>query len=216
MLTSIKVTGFKSLGSLEFEPAQVNVLIGANGSGKSNILEAIGVLGAAAAGRVDDQALLRRGVRPGVPILYKTALKGIRIPEAIYLEARWQQEVLYSVGINNPLEKPRPAWLYKTETVRRGSLSDFAIFAPVTPVLRGIAPDPAPRVPVGLFGGRLPEAVIPLLDRQKKRFGDLSFKELFTLLDWAHPPFYCGTRQDGQDSRASNRTLSGPVGQGRR
>src|SRR5215208_4592296 len=103
MLDRLKVTGFKSLDQLEMEPGQINVLIGANGSGKSNILEAIGLLSAAAGGRVDDQALLRRGVRPGVPTLYKTALKGINIPPAIYLEASWEKRVLYRAGINNPL-----------------------------------------------------------------------------------------------------------------
>jgi ABC-type uncharacterized transport system ATPase component len=238
MLTRLKITGFKSLSQLEIEPANVNVFIGANGSGKSNILEAIGLLSAAAGGKVDDEALLRRGVRPGIPALYKTALKAIKISPAIYLEAAGKGDVIYKAGINNPLGEPKPAWAYKTETVSlagrdlltrgpsggqlaglkwggvskefapspvsglaalaRGTedfsgppadfidaLSNFAIFAPVTPVLRGIAPDPAPRVPVGLFGGRLPEAVSPLLDQKKGLFGRLRLKELFTLLEWA-------------------------------
>jgi hypothetical protein len=47
-------------------------------------------------------------------------------------------------------------------------LDDYAVFAPVTPVLRGIAPDTAPRNPVGLFGGQLPEAVAMLLEGQGK------------------------------------------------
>ena len=42
-------------------------LVGANGVGKSNVLEALGVLGAAANGVVDDESLLRRGVRAGLP-----------------------------------------------------------------------------------------------------------------------------------------------------
>src|SRR4030042_4283816 len=73
MIDKVHFKWFKSIEDVEFEPGRVNVLIGANGSGKSNLLEALGVLGAAASGRVDDEALLRRGVRPGVPRLYKTA-----------------------------------------------------------------------------------------------------------------------------------------------
>jgi hypothetical protein len=237
MLTRLEINGFKSLNHLAIEPAQVNVFIGANGSGKSNLLEAIGLLGAAAAGRVDDQALLRRGVRPGIPALYKTALKKFHIRPAIDLEAQWKDEVVYRAGIHNPLDAPKPAWAYKTETVKVGgrlilgrgprtgklladdkehllglapspqaglaalarateefrgepadfldALADFAIFAPVTPVLRGIAPDPAPRAPVGLFGGSLPEAVSPLLDHKAKKLGNLPFRDLFKLLEWA-------------------------------
>lgn len=242
MLTHLKVRGFKSINASEgLELGQVNVFIGANGSGKSNLLEALGLLGAAASGRIDDQSLLRRGVRPGVPALYKTSLKGTRLLPAIYLEGVWSgaraERVRYSVGINNPRSEPKPAWGYKTETLDVGgrsllsrgetggrlggarwaqshdiapkreaglaalarateefagepsnyleALQDFAIFAPVTPVLRGIAQDPAPRAPVGLFGGRLPEAIGPLLDRKENTFGGMPLRELFELLDWA-------------------------------
>jgi predicted ATPase len=66
MITRFSVESFKSLEKVEVELGSVNVFVGANGSGKSNLLEAIGVLGAAAFGRVDDESLLRRGVRPGV------------------------------------------------------------------------------------------------------------------------------------------------------
>lgn len=70
MFTHISVQGFKSLLDVKkLGLGQINVLIGANASGMTNILEAIGVLGAAASGNLDDQALMRRGVRPGILIL---------------------------------------------------------------------------------------------------------------------------------------------------
>ncbi|MBI2376947.1 MAG: hypothetical protein HYV07_23305 [Deltaproteobacteria bacterium] len=50
-------------------------------------------------------------------------------------------------------------------------LDDYAIFAPVTPVLRGIAQDTASRSPVGLFGGGLPEALESLSPAQTKGMG---------------------------------------------
>src|SRR5438132_7291795 len=80
MITRITVRSFKSLESVTVDLGQVNVFIGANGSGKSNLLEAMGVLGAAASGRVDDESLLRRGVRPGLPQLYKSAFLEERAP----------------------------------------------------------------------------------------------------------------------------------------
>ena len=83
VLERLSVKTFKSLDDVTVDLGLVNVFIGANGSGKSNLLEALGVLSAAADGKVDDQALLARGVRPGLPAQYKSAfpaLPGGRIP----------------------------------------------------------------------------------------------------------------------------------------
>lgn len=44
---------FKSLYNTSFEPGKVNVFVGANGSGKSTILEAISLLSAAMTDQVD-------------------------------------------------------------------------------------------------------------------------------------------------------------------
>jgi len=42
MITQLNIRGFKSLADVDVELGQVNVFIGANGSGKTNFLEAIG------------------------------------------------------------------------------------------------------------------------------------------------------------------------------
>jgi predicted ATPase len=65
MITKFKVHCFKSIENAELDLGNINVFIGANGSGKSNLLEALGVLAAAAYGRVDQESLIRRGCRPG-------------------------------------------------------------------------------------------------------------------------------------------------------
>lgn len=119
MLSRVEVKSFKSLEHVELDLGLVNVFIGANGSGKSNLLEAIGVLGAAANGRVDDEALLRRGVRPGLPVLYKSSFKGSRQPEAIHFSAA-NGGATFSVGLFNPLHQPEPAWRFKTEQLSEG------------------------------------------------------------------------------------------------
>ena len=226
----LTVGGFKSLHAVDVELGQVNVFIGANGAGKSNLLEAIGLLGAAVGGRVDDQALLRRGVRPGVPALYKSAFKSRSVPPKISLYAHAVTGVSYHAYITNPLFDPQPFWIFGNETIRdadeskvasrgpRGNasvgrqrlelenhgsvaaltradretpaairdfldgLADYAIFSPVTPVLRGIAPDTAPRAPVGLFGGQLAEAVGLMMSTQ---VGKQELAEVYDLIDWA-------------------------------
>ena len=42
-------------------------------------------------------------------------------------------------------------------------LQGYVIYSPTTPVLRGVAPETQPRQPLGLSGGRLPDAVHELL-----------------------------------------------------
>ena len=50
-IRKVDIRGFKSIYSTTIELGRVNCFIGANGVGKSNLLEALGVLGAAANGR---------------------------------------------------------------------------------------------------------------------------------------------------------------------
>jgi predicted ATPase len=115
MIRNIRVEGFKSIASQTVELGRVNCFIGANGVGKSNLLEAIGILGAATSGRVDDEAIVRRGVRAGLPRLYKTAFLDERIRPDILLEATGEAGATYRVTLLNPLENPKPAWSFKTE-----------------------------------------------------------------------------------------------------
>ncbi|MCP4109264.1 MAG: ATP-binding protein [Desulfobacteraceae bacterium] len=118
MITKISLQGFKSIKNIEdLELGLINVFIGANGSGKSNILEAVGMLSAAAEGYVDAKHLLERGVRHSVPALYKTSLKGTYQP-FIVLKAYGNQdgtETIYEVKLNNSVETPEDAWNYEHE-----------------------------------------------------------------------------------------------------
>jgi AAA15 family ATPase/GTPase len=69
MIKEIKIENFKSIQSLNLELGRLNVFIGANGSGKSNILEGI-VFGAATiVGRDENIFLSARGVRITEPNL---------------------------------------------------------------------------------------------------------------------------------------------------
>jgi predicted ATPase len=228
-LASVVVKDFKSLKDVAVELGQVNVFVGANGAGKSCLLEAIGILGACAAGAVDDQALLRRGVRPGVPELYKSSFGEEKMAPRISLRATSVARAMYHAYITNPATTTPTYWVFSNEsleykgqsiasrsphgrasalglsvplennrsvtTLVRASqetqhhvrqflavLEDFAIFAPVTPVLRGIAPDTAPRIPVGLYGGQLAEAV-GLMKQQESNAP--VFEEALSLIEWA-------------------------------
>lgn len=120
MIRTFTVRSFKSLEAVEdLELGAINVFIGPNGAGKSNLLEAIGVLATAASGRVDDEALLRRGVRPGVPALYKTSFKEGPVTNEIRFKAT-TADATYDVGLFNPINRPWPAWHFHTESLTQG------------------------------------------------------------------------------------------------
>ncbi|MBK8565864.1 MAG: AAA family ATPase [Saprospiraceae bacterium] len=55
MITNIHIENFKSIQSLDLELGRLNIFIGANGSGKSNILEAIAMGSAAMEDKLDDE-----------------------------------------------------------------------------------------------------------------------------------------------------------------
>ena len=63
MIGRIVIENYKSIESLSLDLGRVTVLIGANGSGKSNILEAIALCSAAAANKLDNEFLFSRGIR---------------------------------------------------------------------------------------------------------------------------------------------------------
>lgn len=120
MLKQVRIQGFKSLSDVTVDLGQINVFIGANASGKTAILEALGVLGAAAARTVDDTSLRDRGVRLGTPKLYKTAFHaGGTIRRAITLDATWTDpkagDFKYQTVLDNPIDKPKPAWRIQNE-----------------------------------------------------------------------------------------------------
>jgi len=114
MLTQVSIRNFKSILNQEFFPGLMNILIGANGSGKSNILEAIGVLSAAASGIVDDESLLRRGVRLSMPGIYKSAFKEKIVAPHIFFEAK-TDKTEYSVTLDNLKDNSGSAWQFKSE-----------------------------------------------------------------------------------------------------
>lgn len=71
MIKQITIENFKSIAKLTIELGRVNVLVGDNGCGKTNILEAIALSAAAAQSQLDGPLLALRGVRPSAPRLMR-------------------------------------------------------------------------------------------------------------------------------------------------
>jgi predicted ATPase len=69
MLKKLQVQNFKSIWFDTIELGQLNIFIGENGSGKSNLLEALAVMSAAKQERLDIEGLYSKGVRVAKPAL---------------------------------------------------------------------------------------------------------------------------------------------------
>lgn len=236
MIRTIQIQGFKSILSQQLELGRVNCFIGANGAGKTALLEAVGLLGAAADGSLDDAALKRRGVRPGLPDLYRSSFKGQPACSQIRLCAEHESGTRYRVSLESAASEATSDWVYSAETLemtggrsisraevqerlepRNGfvksqmvrlpwsdsperpffeQLLDYAIYSPNTRILRGNDPDPETRRPVGLFGGRLADAMDELMTRlvdfdpeestqEQRDAGEDLYESILELIDWA-------------------------------
>ncbi len=75
MVKEVHIQNFKSVVDLKMPLGRFNVLIGENGCGKSNILEAITFASAASVGQLDIQALERRGMRVPSPTFMYSAFE---------------------------------------------------------------------------------------------------------------------------------------------
>lgn len=118
-LKKITFGNFKSLYNTSFEPGKVNVFIGANGAGKTTILEGIGLLSAAMTDRVDANSLQRKGIRLSANSLYKSRFKNIsRTKVTIDFSLEWEYEessklFQYDVHLTTPTDTDY--WKYHSE-----------------------------------------------------------------------------------------------------
>ncbi len=102
MIKNIQIANYKSIDTLEFELGRINVLIGENGAGKSNILEAIALAGAAAANKLDNEFLISRGIRvTEEPEYMRPAFPGFEPTLEIFMSLTSILGEIFSFRLNN-------------------------------------------------------------------------------------------------------------------
>lgn len=103
MIRKVRIQRFRSILDAELEFGRVNLFIGGNGSGKSNVLEALGIVSAALGRGVDAQSLAERGVRLSRPHLFKSSFRNHDHPLTFHLSTEisggGQDELRYDCGI---------------------------------------------------------------------------------------------------------------------
>ncbi len=143
MLKEVRIENYKSIQKLKLELGRVTVLIGENGCGKSNILEAIALASAAADDKLDNEFLVSRGIRVTEPQLMRSAFEKENSTKDIGIELSGNNAEIKFVLQNN--NQPYSKWrkrennYYKTSEnpvdlekairqQRQDSLLDYNIF----------------------------------------------------------------------------------------
>ncbi len=210
MINKIKIANFKSIENLTLELGRVNVIIGANGSGKTNILEAI-VMGAAASANKLDYEFLGNRLRVTSPEFMQNAFPDSNNKQIKFKFTHNNDEFSYSLinderdyrkwidvdskglQINKTIEellqeKPRDVSLEYVKSIiqQKASskgISDFLIYTPELSYLKKFE-EQAQITPLGVKGEGLFYVLKQILNNKdnKKQISDI--KEYLHLLDW--------------------------------
>lgn len=116
MITEIEMANYKSIDKLTLPLGRVNVFIGENGAGKSNILEVIALAAAAAAGKLDNEFLSSRGIRVTRPEHMRPAFPGALASAPVSISFKNDQGETGSLELNNE-NVPYSKWTSKTDKI---------------------------------------------------------------------------------------------------
>jgi len=104
----VHIKNFKSIVDLSLDLAPINVFIGENGSGKSNILEALAFAAAAAANKLDNEFLVSRGIRVTDARLMRSAfLDAIKDTISLDVEDERGIQVAFELTTSGNISYPR-------------------------------------------------------------------------------------------------------------
>ncbi|MFK7947533.1 MAG: AAA family ATPase [Saprospiraceae bacterium] len=111
MIEEIRIKNFKSVQKLKFELGRINVIIGANGSGKSNLLEAITMGSIGLSDKVDLALLNLRGVRVTDSVYMRSAFKKENTEKDVEIDFKINKKGLNFKFYHN--NKPFSKWMIK-------------------------------------------------------------------------------------------------------
>lgn len=190
MFNKLIIKNFKSIVDQTIELGRVNVFIGANGMGKSNVLEAIAMIAANSQNEIDLNKLVQAGVRIARPDLMRSSFYGKKATDNIEI-------CLSGYGIENsyliaPKDKDyvMTPWTVdvKCKEVNHEisdqnkfaeTLSRYEIYTPMLDALRGLSQSSS-RYPIGLHG----EDFDVLLNMMSKEEKEMVAKEASECISW--------------------------------
>ncbi|WP_370677446.1 AAA family ATPase [Pleomorphomonas sp. PLEO] len=106
MLEELKIVRFKSIREMSLNFGAINLFIGGNGSGKSNILEAIGLVSACLGRGLSGPDIGSKGLRITPPELMKSSFKNDVLPKTLELTAKFSGEITYKSVLQSRVSDP--------------------------------------------------------------------------------------------------------------
>lgn len=187
MIKEIYIENYKSIDKLKLELGRVTTLIGENGSGKSNILEAIAFSAAAAGNKLDDEFLASRGIRETEPELMRAAFDKENLDKGIKISFGANKDIYFQYILQNK-NKPYTNWdneASKTNDLARqvneeNHLQKFIIYSPEYQCLRNFREEGQIR-PLGIHGEGLFK-LLQVLSSDENKLDEI--KEKLKLMGW--------------------------------
>lgn len=140
MISKIHIQNFKSIYDLELEVGRVNLFIGENGSGKSNLLEALVFASASDSNMLANEFLFNRGLRVPEPELMRSAFDDYDEDENIKISIKYDNIIKeYSFFNRNTYYSMWEKDLTESDVEYPNdnkNLNNFIIFSPEYAVLR--------------------------------------------------------------------------------
>ena len=119
MLERLKINRFKTIREEDLTFGRVNLLIGGNGSGKSNLLEAIGLASACLGRGLGDADITAKGLRLTPPELMKSSFKNEELPKTLELEAHLSDSIKYKAVLQSSERDPLLRFFSESSTKGR-------------------------------------------------------------------------------------------------
>lgn len=207
MIQSAHIRGFKSLFDVKLDLGRFNVFVGPGGAGKTNVLEAFGLVadGIHREG-IKEIRLWRRGIRPGAPSRYLAGFSDrgsgavwIAVSDhlgnkrTLIVKPDPEDPILWSVREKAEAGPGQPA--VSPETVGgplEAELARYGVYALATPILQGAYPDPMGGEPLGFSGGNLADVVTEVLAGPNGRRLESLIEEL---IPWSGRPTLATPRE---------------------
>ncbi len=157
MIQKIHIQNFKSIVDLAIPLSNINVFIGENGCGKSNILESVGFVAEAAQGITKslNQNLSARGIRIAKPSLLYNSFPEVKQPHKISVEIEFENGPArsYSIELHGDFEVLRNV-VHEDDSTYRANWTDYLIYSPHLLALRGLS-NQSLMEPIGINGENL-------------------------------------------------------------
>ena len=190
MINKVTIKNFKSITEMDIPLGTINVLIGANGSGKSNILEALGMIAAFSEGEIDLNKLSQAGIRVARPDLMVNSFMGQSQKQEIEISV-YGDVYSHDYKITRPKDgNVMDPWkgevegsgeyatmLDVAEFISR--LRKFEIYVPEIDALRGLSQQ-STRIPIGIHG----EGFDVLLNMLPNELREEAAMEAHNCIDW--------------------------------